>query len=129
METKDILENNKLIAKFMGYKIILNQGEAKIDHFVLNGKQLSIWNLQYNSSWDWLMPVVEKIRSHCFTVVISDCGCCIDLWEDSLSTEMLNIKWNKELFVFGGKGFIRSNKEAVWLACVEFIKFYNNKRY
>ncbi len=47
METNQIIESNKLIAEFMGYKI-----------------KGGLWGEQpkYNSSWDWLMPVVEKIE-------------------------------------------------------------------
>ena len=39
-------ENNKLIAEFMGYKNPSNASD--------------IW-YHYDTSWDWLMPVVEKI--------------------------------------------------------------------
>jgi len=41
-------ENNKLIAKFMGFNP---------DEFEQRSKK----GLQYHKSWDWLMPVVEKI--------------------------------------------------------------------
>lgn len=59
-------ESNKLIAEFMGY-------EQKIpDHYsvpYLKGihkgsfRQFPYWDLQFDDSWDWLMPVVEKIES------------------------------------------------------------------
>ncbi len=50
-------ENNKIIAEFMG--IIPN--EAGVYH-VSKHKGYSLENLLYHTSWDWLMPVVEKIE-------------------------------------------------------------------
>ena len=62
MEKDKILEGNKLIAEFMG-------GIYKSDKFTIT--EGYIWlpienicrtsNLKYHSSFDWLMPVVEKI--------------------------------------------------------------------
>ncbi len=42
-------ENNKLIAEFMGYKNPSNAAD--------------IW-YHYDTSWDWLMPVIHRIRDH-----------------------------------------------------------------
>ena len=42
------MNNNKLIAEFMGYEV----------HPVYEDER---HDLQYHTSWDWLMPVVEKI--------------------------------------------------------------------
>ena len=46
-------ENNKMIAEFMGKEIYQHYHESN-----------------YHSSWDWLMPVVEKIESlgYVFTI-------------------------------------------------------------
>jgi len=48
------MENNKLIAEFMGVDYV------DIDTYLENNKEL-----QYHTSWDWLMPVVRKISSMC----------------------------------------------------------------
>ena len=40
------MENNKLIAEFMGVKYPMLKGS----------------DLQYHTSWDWLMPVIRKIE-------------------------------------------------------------------
>ena len=52
-------ENNKLITEFMGLDTeVFNSG-------LLNYNHNNVWHeeheLSYNVSWDWLMPVVQKI--------------------------------------------------------------------
>ena len=51
-------ENNKLIAKFMG----IAPNEAGVYH-ISKHKGYSLENLLYHTSWDWLMPVVNKCRN------------------------------------------------------------------
>ena len=59
MSEQEIIEGNKLIAEFMGYKFI----EDWHQYWRLSDKHLLLENeLKYHSSWDWLMPVVEKIE-------------------------------------------------------------------
>jgi hypothetical protein len=45
------MENNKLIAEFMGVDYV------DIDTYLESNKEL-----QYHTSWDWLMPVLKKIN-------------------------------------------------------------------
>lgn len=65
----EILEGNKLIAEFMGYELVgkkslrfrywekpLNDEFGSVDVLCSEDKLL------YHSSWDWLMPVVEKME-------------------------------------------------------------------
>ena len=65
------MNNNKLIAEFMGYDIIT---EAEKDKFptVLTTK-----DVKYHTSWDWLMPVVEKIEMECEGVPIQLLDCSL----------------------------------------------------
>ena len=65
----EVLEGNKLIAEFMGYKLVKKKtltykywekpirGEFGDDIDVL----CSEYKLIYHTSWDWLMPVLQKI--------------------------------------------------------------------
>lgn len=65
-ETDKILEGNKLIAEFMGaFLRDMGHGDMVWDHasymspVICKGQ----YELEYHSSWSWLMPVVEKIES------------------------------------------------------------------
>ncbi len=55
-----IMKDNKLIAEFMGIESFkdslasLHQGKINVDLDVYEQSQ-------YHNSWDWLMPVVQKI--------------------------------------------------------------------
>lgn len=57
------MKNNKLIAEFMGVHEIMHDGYSEYD---FDDNTLDVVHedeLQYDTSWDWLMPVVEK----CYT--------------------------------------------------------------
>ena len=66
----DIKEGNKLIAEFMGHS--LSGGiwyMPDYSHYAYKGTHsfkidcFKTEQLSYNSSWDWLMPVVERIET------------------------------------------------------------------
>tara|TARA_R110000824_G_scaffold28206_6_gene95072 strand:- start:1806 stop:2102 length:297 start_codon:yes stop_codon:yes gene_type:complete len=53
------MNDNKLIAEFMGHEPIVKGDDV---YYELNEIRLtSADDLRYHTSWDWLMPVVEKI--------------------------------------------------------------------
>lgn len=58
----DTTENNTLIAIFLGWK--LNGSIFTFDEslFTFSSSNLFKDDLEFHSSWDWLMPVVEKIE-------------------------------------------------------------------
>ena len=90
------MKNNKLIAEFMGYDIIT---EAEKDKFptVLTTK-----DVKYHSSWDWLMPVVEKIDNL--------------FGENDIVDDMINKVHNAVL---------QFNRDITYNAVVEFINQLN----
>ena len=67
------MENNKLIAEFMGYKLIsCNRGKAwdigksipiKDHLFPIQGVLHTGNELKFHTCWDWLMPVINKCKS------------------------------------------------------------------
>ena len=57
MEQKEIIEGNKMIAGFHGL-YCLNEYARHEDH----GSCVNYADMQYHTSWDWLMPVIEKLE-------------------------------------------------------------------
>ena len=61
---KTIEENNKMIAEFLGYEEQTDPTERWFGSFRDNNgvlhKNTNTEPLLFHSSWDWLMPVVEK---------------------------------------------------------------------
>lgn len=52
------IEGNKLIAEFEKLRVDKNRVGLSFYH---NNYLYGVGDLQYHSSWDWIMPVVEKI--------------------------------------------------------------------
>ena len=102
------LESNKLIAEFMGFTII--QGDVYNIPVPKNDVGIGYTpnKMQYHTSWDWLMPVVEKI------------------WDITGSRTLFyhQISEDETLFVNDYQNL--SNIEHCYKAAVEFIKWYNN---
>ncbi len=114
----DTTENNKLIAEFMGLEYA-PKDKRWDDWFTKDGTRVTFRSripLQYHASWDWLMPVVEKIE-YC----------------DGISNdEVITIEY-KDCIIPHHQGEVRieganSKLEAVYQAVVEFIKCYNQKK-
>ena len=104
---KEVLEGNRLIAEFMA-----EEPEVLMQDLKRAG---TLESMHYHDSWDWLMPVVERIDSRtpydpCVTVEYNWC-----------SIKTLNGEFNIE--VVGN-----SRIEATYKAVVEFIKWYNENK-
>lgn len=108
-------ENNKIIAKFMGY---IDNGCSE-EGFLINpttNYDEDIIELKFNSDWNWLMEVVQKIESLGFDFAIYT----------GSSVSIINTKNYpfKEIVSEGHKNKI----ESVYNACLEFIKWYNEQK-
>ena len=108
-------ENNKLIAEFMGY---IDNGCSE-EGFLICPKtnyDVDINDLKYHSDWNWLMEVVEKIESEGFSIEMNR--------QEEGDYQCLITKGNDIKF----QTFSSMKIEAVYNACVEFIKWYNEQK-
>ena len=98
-------EGNKLIAEFMGIKKD-RLGDFYHVPFKRSFQSFLPAKMKYNSSWDWLMPVVDKIEND-FNgfVLIHNSKCVIN------PGNLVNIGDSKI--------------NAVWKAVTEFINLQN----
>ena len=97
---KEILEGNKLIKDFYTNEHIRGQF----------GRILSADEYKYHFSWDWLMPVVEKIeQSSRVDIYGKACRISQPQWDvDIAHIDEYKIK-------------------AVWRSVIDFIHFYNTQ--
>lgn len=111
MNAKEIIEGNKLIAEFMGY---IDNGDP--DGFLIDPNtnyDVNVDELKFHSSWDWLMPVVEKIQSLRNDKDIDELD---RIHITALEVSFKNLPKN---------GYTKI--EDMWQAVIEFIKWYNEK--
>ena len=110
-------ENNKLIAEFMGMTYYIpNDDSLMVEKAPIGVLVTPTKSLEYHTSWDWLMPVVEKINNtERYEVCIGNCHCHItDIENDNHKVRALTLSLQ-------GKTTMR----AVYLAIVEFINWHN----
>ncbi len=121
MKEQEILESNKLIAEFDGFKFINDNPEfCPNGYFVIDSEegyhnQTNPDELKYHSSWDWLMPVIDRIESlenERFQIEIYSKGRC-QIFDKGY-----------ELF----EGYSDTKLKAVYEGVVQFIKWYNQKK-
>lgn len=97
---------------FNNSRIICSEGRYEF-HAIGDGNTLL--NLDFHKSYDWLMPVVEKIEHLCIVKVI-DNKCYIFMNRRALFED------NPIIFTEG-----ETKREAIWLAVYLFIMRLNNE--
>ena len=109
------MNSNKLIAEFMG----MTYGDPNDDSVMIQttpqgNEVVPIESMEYHTSWDWLMPVVEKIESlrdpngNAYRFSIDMCNAQIE---------------GTTIEVLGGAYKL----DTVYKAVVQFIKNYKNR--
>jgi hypothetical protein len=103
-------DKNKLLAEFMGKKELITESQfLSMEHKAHNPTIIEY--LKYETSWDWLMPLIAKIE---------------DLGNDVLiTTNYIQIAFDE------GEQFIvvddtKNKIESVYNACVAFVQWYNS---
>ena len=134
MENKEIIEGNKLVAEFDGW-VIDNSFPDKDRTYIKNGGIELDTTFKYHTSWDWLMPVVEKI----FRMKIGDGIEYVEypflrtfgmLNNHKCSSHKTEEPDGKIMVRLNGFSVFKSDSliEATFLSVVEFIKWYNENK-
>ena len=132
-------EGNKLIAEFMGY-INVTPSDKDFNIYEKEGnKMMEAMSMQYHTSWDWLMPVVEKIETTKYdisnfqssydrrvgrTEAFGDVYAIyngVDGWSGSVSIDLGR-------YINGVVKHSSSKIEATWQGVIEFIQWYNKEK-
>ena len=98
------MKNNKLIAEFMGDTLPLNTGMMGLSEADVQDLE----NLKYDTSWDWLMPVVQKCYETEIVVQPAVKGGCSGL----ITFPLIGLPY----------------MESTYNAVVKFIKEYNDRQ-
>ena len=109
-------EGNKIIAEFMDCLIKGNLVKRTTKYwdfpFPFGGLFHPISELKYHTSWDWIIPVIQKANKLNLDEIMVD---------NSVMTYVNKIgKVKREL--------LKLNIETTWVAMVEFITWFNNKK-
>lgn len=125
METEKIIKGNRLIAEFMGGYQRDRNGTDVWDakdwqNPLAGGKYVYCSDMEYNSNWQWLMPVVDKIEQFHLGIIIKGGG--TDIINRGVEDE--NIPWLAEF-----KDIWTEDQPdritGTWQAVVQFIIWYN----
>ena len=145
METTE--ENNQMIAEFMGLNV---EGSMVLMPFsnknIYRNSDYHCWartfgenvdgdptvngyiiGMEYHTSWDWLMPLVEKIEwgleEQFYIKDLKIADSC-----DYLSSVYYAGYDSGKPFEIMWENYASSKLEAMYIAVVQFIKWYNKKQ-
>jgi hypothetical protein len=109
---KTVIETNECISEFMGIEI---HRFSKSQQYYENGYNIGE-ELEYNTSWIWLMPVIDKIEKLGYGVTIGMGEYCViqNDWEEDLD-EITSMSSNGKLL-------------CTYNAVLQFIEWYNKKQ-
>jgi len=100
------MKSNKLIAEFMGVNIItLDDIRTNKNPYISSADGYLEDDLEYHTSWDWLMPVVNK---------------CFDTWYYEYDSDDLCFLLNNAL--------LTTNINEVYRVVTEFINEHNKNK-
>lgn len=123
-EEKTIEQQNEMIARFMEVERDVNTWRHPYGAtvYLIGGYWLPAKKLKYHSSWEWLMPVVEKIESLYYgglQFYIKDSRAYIEVATQA-STAYGDIPDVPNCY----SGFSETKLNAVYKTVCDFIKWY-----
>lgn len=113
MNQEQLLEGNKLIAKFDGwvhFPTPKNKGNGYWNNEKRGFAHWSLDSFKYHSSWDWLMPVVGKINKLFDEESDNWLGKCLD---DDFP-KIIELR-------------ITESIKSVYVHVIQFIQWYNTQ--
>ena len=125
----NIIENNKIIAEFLDWEFddLSETFETPflklVDPHAFGDEQYSCklqdFELEFHSDWNWMMRVVEKIENlqdenNCAIYNVQIEQCFVEIIINHTSETIVEVDSNSKI-------------QAVYNACVEFIKWYNKQ--
>ena len=113
METKS--EQIKLVAKYMGHEIIEQNDSVSEYPLVKLSATTYLQPARYDSSWNWLMLVLNKISNKDGYVLVMAQG--YSYWTDNMGNNPLEIDF---------RGY--ENIQNIFEAVVKLLKFLENER-
>ncbi len=117
---KTIEQNNRMIAEFMGGQYTYGNTNVPLSVnliYIPKRGSNTFAQLEYHSSWDWLMPVVEKIELLGYSVEKNFQRIDND-WQTLIT------KGNDILF----QDFAEKSIDAMYCTLVHFIEWYNEQK-
>ena len=137
MDSQEIIDGNKLMATFMGYSYYPHPEKDpgwRTPNYSINRKDNGFLarkhsDIRYYNDWNWMTKVVERIESlpndsqhGRFGVYISGNGCTIQGTYLHLALE--NPKYG---YVYYRDYLEKTKLISTWIACRDFILWYNEK--
>lgn len=133
MDREKIIEGNKLIAEFLGWK-----KETKMFQWKEREVYLSDWDLlentvydgmcpadrlEFHTSWDWLMPVVMKIEAMRYNPKTGLYDGLLNQFMKETSSYSNDWYWEGNIFVT-----VITDMNDMYKRVIQFIKWYNYKQ-
>lgn len=118
------IESNKIVAEFLGYKV---DYDKENNEYGINGKPLTCYN--YDTSWNYLMPVIEKIESLNLSDWYDDenfmnVNCSI---ESGHCYIFIELNYDPPHRITGLSNYDIPKIELIYSQIIEFIKWYNKR--
>lgn len=114
---QEIIEGNKLIAEFMG----LPKVEGYENVYRINDGKPNWYSTEpkYNESWDWIMPVVDKIKELKHPIY---------LYQSHIQSTVEIFEMKNDHYIIRESDTLSKPIEVLFRALVNFIEIYNKEK-